>query len=348
MLKPQGHFDEGPEPSMRRSHDDPRPCTRARETFDCDDPVCLSEAFRGVLDELRRYARIPSVAILLQGESGTGKTMLAEYVHKHSPRAAKPFVVVDLAAIPNALISSELLGHVRGAFTGASGNRTGRFAEASGGTLFFDEVGKASLDAQKYLLRGVDEQRITPVGSNRELKVDVRFVSATINALPDLVKRGAFLADLVPRLARHTVVIPPLRQHRRDIPLLVERFIARLADEIEYKALPSVAPDLMAALVRAPWPDNVRELATAVQGLMIEGYPSPVLELKHLPREFKHLCARVNGRCPTLEELQSATSETKTKAEAAALLGKSRATLYRWKKKLEQDQVQDRTEPRAG
>jgi DNA-binding NtrC family response regulator len=193
--------------------------------------------------------------VLIQGETGTGKELVARAIHEGSRRSGRPFVAIDCGAIPDNLVESELFGHVRGAFTGAMQDRMGVFEEADGGTLFFDEIGEVSVPLQRKLLRALETREIRRVGSNRERKVDVRVLAATHRPLAQAVNEGLFREDLFYRLAVVTVELPPLRARREDIPLIAQHFLDRLTNRSE-----RLSPGLAATLVSRGWPGNVREL----------------------------------------------------------------------------------------
>ncbi|HUQ07476.1 MAG TPA: sigma 54-interacting transcriptional regulator [Kofleriaceae bacterium] len=220
----------------------------------------------GASTEMRAmYAVLERVAptdtsILIQGETGTGKELVARSIHDASPRAGGPFVVVDCGAIAENLIESELFGHVRGAFSGAVGDRRGLFEEADGGTLLLDEIGELPPPLQPRLLRVLERQEVRPVGSNATRQVDVRVVAATNRPLAQAVNRGTFREDLYYRLAVVEVVLPPLRARRDDLALLAEHFFRRYAGEHE-----PVPPGLLASLSSRAWPGNVRELRNYVE-----------------------------------------------------------------------------------
>jgi len=218
-----------------------------------------SVAMREAFAVLERVA--PSdVTVLIEGETGTGKELAAEAVHTHSARAEGPFVAVDCGAIAPTLMESELFGHVRGAFTGAIGDRKGVFEEADGGTIFLDEIGELPLDLQPKLLRVLERREVRRVGASQSRRVDVRIIAATNRDLTAEMNRGDFREDLYFRLAVVRVRLPPLRTRREDIPLLVQHFVDRIAPGSK-----PLSPDLLHALATQPWPGNVRELRNAVE-----------------------------------------------------------------------------------
>jgi DNA-binding NtrC family response regulator len=231
------------------------------------DALGRSASMREVFSTLEKVAK-KDLTILLEGESGTGKERLAEAIHLASPRARGRFVVFDCASVPATLMESELLGHERGAFTGAQSRRVGRFEEAHGGTLFLDEIGELPLDLQPKLLRALERREIRRVGGTSVIPVDVRVVAATNRDLVREVNRGAFREDLYYRLAVVRVRVPPLRERKEDIPLLVEHFVRESLDGNEAEAHQVVAGISDAnweGLVAHSWPGNVRELRNFIE-----------------------------------------------------------------------------------
>ena len=219
------------------------------------------------LDALERASRAAALdrPVLVIGERGTGKELVAERLHRLSPRWEHPLVVMNCAALPETLIEAELFGHEAGAFTGATKARVGRFEEADGGTLFLDELGTLSMGAQERLLRAVEYGEITRIGSSRPLRVDVRIVAATNEHLPDRVEAGTFRADLLDRLCFEVVTLPPLRARPDDVQVLADHFGRRMAAEIGWSRWPGFGASAMAALTAHGWPGNVRELRNVVE-----------------------------------------------------------------------------------
>jgi DNA-binding NtrC family response regulator len=208
-------------------------------------------------------AAASAIPVLIEGESGVGKELIARAIHGSGERRAKPFVAVNCGAIPDTLVESILFGHEKGAFTGAVERHVGKFAEASGGTLFLDEVGELPLPAQVKLLRAIQEGEVEPVGARKPIKVDVRLISATNRNLMAAVKEGRFREDLFYRLHVFPIAVPPLRSRPEDIPHLVRHFLARIAAE-EGKRIRTVSGDALALLAAYRWPGNVRQLENAV------------------------------------------------------------------------------------
>ncbi|NCA70816.1 MAG: AAA family ATPase [Sphingobacteriia bacterium] len=283
-------------------------------------------------------------AVLLQGESGTGKTELARLLHRRSRRAERPFVEVNCGSIPASLIETELFGHVKGAFTGAYKDRLGRFKAAHGGTLFLDEIGELPRELQPKLLRVLQDGGYEAVGSDRTLKVDVRLVAASNRDLRELVDRGEFRSDLYYRIAVVKLQVPPLRERPGDIPLLIEAILKRL----EMRGYPGgleLNREAFNAFMNYPWPGNVRELANAVEHSVIcatEGQIAP----DSLPDCMRDYCAARRQRDPVAED--SETSERTrialalhqaagNKTLAAQILGMDRSTLWRRMQRLSMD-----------
>jgi len=229
--------------------------------------VAESPAMRAVMERLRLVAPSPST-VLLRGETGVGKEVLARLVHEWSPRFHGPFVPVNLAAIPESLVESELFGHEKGSFTGALRRKAGRFEQADGGTIFLDEIGDASPAVQVRLLRVLQEREVQRVGGTDAVKVDVRVVAATNRELERMVEEGAFRADLYYRLAIFPIHVPPLRERREDIRPLALHFLARQA-ALMHRKPPAVPESAWQALERHGWPGNVRELENLVQRALI-------------------------------------------------------------------------------
>jgi two-component system nitrogen regulation response regulator GlnG len=219
------------------------------------------------------------VTVLLRGDSGTGKELVARAIHHYSRRAGRPFIAVSCAAIPGTLLESELFGHERGAFTDAKERRLGKLELAHGGTFYLDEVGDMPADLQTKLLRALQERTIERVGGNESIQIDVRVLAATNRDLEALMKEGKFREDLYYRLNVVTLNLPPLRERRRDIPLLVEHFLAKHSEELGERG---VAPEALDRLVGHDWPGNVRELENVIQRAMVMATNGVILS-EHLP-----------------------------------------------------------------
>jgi len=279
---------------------------------------------------IRRFAATPSTVLIL-GESGVGKEVAARALHQHSTRSARPFVPVNCAAISAELIESELFGHVRGAFTGATESRNGLFYYAQGGTLFLDEISELSPSIQTKLLRVLEDRRIRPVGSNREIPVDVRIIAASNRNLAGEITAGRFRADLYYRLDVVSLRIPPLRERPGDIPALARHFMLQLAAHLAVPPLP-LYPEVIRGLQEYDWPGNARELRNFVERSLILGhYPLDALE-----REEEALEGAAGGgdgeRLSDVERrhiLAVLAAVNGNKSEAARRLGISRKTLER-------------------
>jgi two-component system nitrogen regulation response regulator NtrX len=279
--------------------------------------VGSSPALRLLIERIERVGPTNS-RILITGENGTGKELVARAVHRLSPRLEKPFVEVNCAAIPSELIESELFGHVKGSFTGAFSDRSGKFEQADGGTLFLDEIGDMSAAAQAKVLRALQEGVVTPIGSTRSIRVDVRVIAATNKRLEDEIAAGRFREDLLYRLNVVPIEVPPLRSRREDIPQLVQHFVDQLATTpgLMKRTFSAAALD---RLKRHAWPGNVRELRNTVERLLILAAGPEIAE-----GEVSRLLGPVSGDAASGETLLAAeTYESfKENAERAFLLTK--------------------------
>ncbi|WFF82635.1 sigma-54-dependent transcriptional regulator [Delftia tsuruhatensis] len=295
--------------------------------------VSGSEAMRQVFKRIG-LAADSDATVLVLGETGTGKELVARALHRNSARAERPFVAVNCAAIPADLMESELFGHVKGAFTGAVSDRAGRFREAQGGTLFLDEVGDMPLPTQAKILRALQEREITPVGASRALPVNVRIIAATHRDLPDAVRQGRFREDLWYRLQVVPVHLPPLRERLGDVLLLAEHFL-RQGGGASPKRLGSDAARLLLA---HDWPGNVRELRNAMERAALL-CPGPVIGPEHIglqPAAANGPAIDWNGPlAPAVAQLEremvtrALAATMGNRAEAARRLGLSRQQLYR-------------------
>lgn len=230
-------------------------------------PVCRSEAMRRVLDDARQVAPTGATVLLL-GETGVGKEVIAQAIHEASPRRGQPMVSVSCAALPATLVESELFGHERGAFTGADTRKIGRFEAANGSTLFLDEIGDVPLDVQVKLLRTLQERTVDRLGGDRACKVDVRIIAATNRNLEEAVRKKTFREDLFYRLNVFPIWIPPLRNRIDDIRALAWRFVEELAPHF-HRRITSIAGDSLLEMERYSWPGNVRELRNVIERAMI-------------------------------------------------------------------------------
>ncbi|WP_373512760.1 sigma-54-dependent transcriptional regulator [Persicitalea sp.] len=247
-----------------------------KRIYKINEMVGDSEAIRRVKESVERVA--PTEArVLVTGPNGSGKELVAKQIHTKSPRAHMTLVEVNCAAIPGELIESELFGHEKGSFTSAIKQRIGKFEQASGGTIFLDEIGDMSLSAQAKVLRALQENKITRVGGEKEIKVNVRVIAATNKDLRKEIQEGNFREDLFHRLSVIVIHVPPLAERREDIPLLASKFLQDIAEE--YNSSPKqISPDGMAYLQTLPWTGNVRELRNIVERLVILGGPNISLE----------------------------------------------------------------------
>lgn len=312
------------------------------ETRGARDIIGRSAAMRDVLDKVGRVAPTETT-VLVTGETGAGKELIARAVHRGSPRHAGPFVAVNCGALAEGLLESELFGHVRGAFTGAVRDRVGVIESANGGTLFLDEVGEMSLALQQRLLRVLQEREVARVGAVRTVPVDMRVVAATNRDLQARVRAGHFREDLYYRLAVFTLDLPPLRDRLEDIPLLVQHALARLRERVPHWKELSCSPLAMRALRAFDWPGNVRHLLGALESAAVLAGGARI-ELQHLPREVREtLEAPVPPRyrapddaTTERERIRWALEETSgSLTRAADLLGMGRTTLWRKLKALE-------------
>ena len=263
------------------------------------DIIAGSEGMARVLALATRAAK-STIPVMVEGETGTGKELVARVIQGLGDRAGKPFITVNCGAIPANLVESTLFGHRKGAFTGATGDLTGKFAEAHGGTLFLDEVGELPLEAQVKLLRAVQHGEIEPVGSSKTERVNVRVISATNRRLLNLAKSGAFREDLYYRLNVFPIYVPPLRDRREEIPALVAHFIARLSAEAGRRVV-GISPAALELLAGYNWPGNIRQLENAVYRAIVLS-DSAFLETP----DFPQILAHTSGRGEVLKAAESA------------------------------------------
>ena len=243
-----------------------------------------SEGIREVLVKVEQIAPVSST-VLVEGESGTGKELVARAIHRLSPRRNKPFIAVNVGALPETLLESELFGHEKGAFTGAAERRIGRFELADTGTLFLDEIGDVPLATQVKLLRVLEDREITRVGGTQSIPVDVRVVAATNKPLRDGVEEGRFRSDLYYRLNVLSVYLPPLRERREDIPILVRQFITELSRQHD-RPFKGISPEALEMLVDYAWPGNVRELRNLVESMVVLA-PGREVGPADIPRQIR-------------------------------------------------------------
>ena len=310
--------------------------------------IAANQAMAALLDRLEQVAD-SNASVLIIGESGTGKDLLARALHFESRRRDAPFVPINCAAIPENLIESELFGYARGAFTDARQSKVGLFQAAADGTLFLDEIGDMPLTLQAKLLRIIEDKRVRPLGATEEIPIDVRIVAATNIDLQNAIAEKKFRSDLYYRLATFTLSVPPLRERPEDIKLLVKHFVLRASAEVG-KSVPEIEPEAMACMIRYRWPGNVRELQNAIQSsvilcrdnrLTIEDLPPRIAGIdKSIGSDINQAVAQ---RC-SLEELDRQyvrmvlASVNGNKTEAAAILQIDRKTLYRKLEELEPEE----------
>jgi formate hydrogenlyase transcriptional activator len=306
-----------------------------RYDHNLEDIVGKSRALRETLSKAEVVAKTDAT-VLLTGETGTGKELIARLIHNKSSRRDRTFVKLNCAAVPSGLMESELFGHERGAFTGAVATKVGRFELAHQGSLFLDEVGDIALDLQPKLLRVLQEKEFERLGSTRTLKVDARLVAATNRDLAKMVASGEFREDLYYRLAVFPIQLPPLRERREDIPVLVEYFVARYASRMK-KRIKEIPTQALQAMTEWTWPGNIRELQNIIERAVIlttgECLEVPLEELKP-PRAgrtstsaARSLNLREVEREAILEALRKTNGRIGGPGGAAALLGLKRTTL---------------------
>jgi two-component system NtrC family response regulator len=247
---------------------------------------------RDIFDVSVQVSRRDST-VLLTGESGTGKELLAKALHQNSLRASKPFITVNCGAIPENLIESELFGHRKGSFTGALADRTGKFESANQGTVFLDEIGELPINLQVRLLRVIQEREIDKIGYPKPIPINVRIIAATNRNLRAQIEDGQFREDLFYRLSVVTIELPPLRERRDDIPLLLQHFLKKHCERYQLP-IPSPAEDALDVLTRYEWPGNVRELENAIESLVVLG-KSDVIRSEDLPAHIRNARSRISA-----------------------------------------------------
>ncbi|HXE57670.1 MAG TPA: sigma 54-interacting transcriptional regulator, partial [Gemmatimonadales bacterium] len=309
-----------------------------RRAVGFDAIIGRSPALRQTIERAARVAQHRDVTVLIGGETGTGKELLARAIHYHSPRAAAPFVEINCAAIPAQLLESELFGHEKGAFTGAAAAKPGLFELAHGGTVFLDEIGHLPLELQPKLLRALEGREVRRVGGQATRKVDVRVIAATHVDLAAAVTRGEFREDLYYRLNVVALTLPPLRERQDDVELLAETFVARLATGYGLP-VPPLSPEVRAALRAHHWPGNVRELRNAIERALVLSPPGTLrLEELRASRPADRPAGAAGGPIPFPAELHTIVRAAVlamleltggNKSEAARRLGISRPRLQR-------------------
>lgn len=286
-----------------------------------------------LFDHIREVSSV-CVPVLIEGESGTGKELVANAIHNLGPRADKPFIAVNCGALPEGILESELFGHVKGAFTGAIADRKGRFELADQGTIFLDEIDGLSTLMQVKLLRVIQEQRFERVGGEKSIQVDVRIISSTNQNLKQLMAKKKFRRDLFYRLCVVPITIPPLRERRLDIPILVDHFLEMISKELKRPVL-TPSNDVIDLLIRYSWPGNVRELRNAIEYIYVKCRDN-LIRVRHLPPEILNFeKSRKTRPGPSLkfkkEEVMLALAKAEgNKKNAARILDVGRATFYRY------------------
>ncbi len=317
---------------------------RLDEKYGFENIVGQSVPMLRILDTIRRIAPT-DIPVLILGESGTGKDLLAQAIHHNSRRNDQRFVPINCAGLSETLLEDELFGHVKGAYTGATGEREGRFEHADGGTMFLDEIGDMPLAMQAKLLRVLENGEVVRVGANEPIRVNVRIISATNTDLRKRVEEKQFREDLYFRIKGATLTVPPLRERREDIPLLIDYFI-RLANETHGTAIRGVDPEVKRVLMSYPWPGNVRQLRSAIENMVVLSSDDR-LTVDDLPPEIhrppEEVAARQFGQLAgiSIEDAEKELIRNTLKMvdgnreQAAQMLGIGERTLYRKIKEYE-------------
>ena len=290
--------------------------------------VGKSRAVEQLRHSIQRVAATDS-NVLITGETGTGKELTAELIHRNSRRRDKPFVSINCAAIPDGLLESELFGYERGAFTGAHAAREGKLQYAQGGTLFLDEVGDMNLYAQAKILRAIESRKVQPLGGHREIAVNIRIIAATNHNIEQLTSQQKFRQDLYFRLNVARIPLPPLRDHSDDVPLLVEHLLAEMTPRLE-RRIAAIDPEFLEPLLRYDWPGNVRELRNVIESTLVFCNTERITA-RDLPPYLRALTAAPAGPRGSEPERIAETlrAAAGNRSETARLLGCSRMTLYR-------------------
>ena len=338
-------------------HDDPRD-TRAKMFFLYDvteihtlrkqlqsefhDMIGKCQPMQDVYRQIRNLSQVEST-VVIEGETGTGKELVARALHDSSPRQDKPFLAVNCAGLTESLLGSQLFGHKKGAFTGANSDHRGFFESAHGGTIFLDEIGDMPSPVQTSLLRVLQEKEITRLGESQPRKVDVRIICATHHDLQEQVAQHAFRADLLYRIRVGRIHLPPLRKRQEDIPLLIWAFVSQCRKAMGKLFVQDVSPDALQRLARYPWPGNIRELKSVIEYAVLQ-CEGDTIQPRHFPPELLESPGTAlpasetttNTSVKDRKRIVGALKETKgNRARAAQLLGISRATFYRWLDDLE-------------
>ena len=307
--------------------------------YDFSRIVGVCDKVKKVLEEVIKIADAKS-SVLILGETGTGKELIARAIHSNSYRKDKPFVPINCSAIPATLLESELFGHVKGAFTGAMTAKKGLFEEAAGGTIFLDEIGEMSIMIQSKLLRVLEDQEVRPVGGNQSTKVDVRFIMATNKDLPKAVREGAFREDLYYRINAINIKMCPLRERQEDIPLLAMHFLNRFGAELG-KPVKTISDDTMALFLEYNWPGNIRELKNIIERAVLIS-DSDTIVPENLPEKIRQGTQAVLSdaveKALSIEEYTKAVilhyQGNLSEQKIAELLGITRKSLWEKRKKL--------------
>ena len=316
---------------------------RLDERFGFEGVIGNSPSMNRVLDQLKHVAPTSST-VLIEGESGTGKELVARALHQNSERKSKPFVPLNISALPESILESELFGHEAGAFTGAVGRRIGKFEFANGGTLFLDEVGEMPTETQIKLLRVLEDRKVARIGANEEIEVNVRMVAATNADLENAVREGRFREDLYYRIAVVTIGLPPLRERRADVPLLIDHFRKEFAESYG-RDVPDVSRAARQALIAHDWPGNIRQLRNTIERMLVLDSDG-LLDVDDLPddivptadgdgesgRSFSGADGLVGRPLADVERFyidQALELVDGKREDAAALLGIGERTLYR-------------------
>jgi len=305
-----------------------------KQRYNFESIIGRSGALAAIFRMIEKIAPAPG-SVLVQGESGTGKELIAKAIHYNSPRADEPFVAINCAALPETLLESELFGYVKGAFTGAHANKIGLFKAADGGTLFLDEISEMPPPLQAKLLRALQEREFIPLGAAKPLTFDARIIAATNRNLEEEIAASRFREDLFYRLSVFSLTLPPLRERREDIPLLVRFFVEKFSRALQLPAK-GVSDEALQAMINYDWRGNVRELQNAIERAVT--LSDERIELAHLPQKIRETPLAIRdlaGQTLTLDELErryileTLDRTGDDKARAAELLGIDLSTLYR-------------------
>ena len=312
---------------------------KLEDSYRFENIIAKSPEMQRIIEVIKVVAK-STATVLITGQSGTGKELVARAIHSQSPSHDKPFIAVNCAALPETLLESELFGHEKGSFTGAHAQKKGKFEIADQGTFFLDEIGEISANIQAHLLRVLEEKAFTRVGGNQEIKIDVRIISATNKDLKKAVESGKFREDLYYRLNVVNIELPPLKDRGGDIPLLADHFLKESALENK-KEVTGFSPEAMEYLLRYEWPGNIRELKNYIERAVILA-KSPLIEITDLPeQDFRSPRSVAQGK--TLKDMEKShimdiLHETKGNySQAARVLGITRMTLYNKVKEYDVD-----------